>query len=77
MTPGDHVSEALRARVLAVAGGAAVRFEQVECRGEPGRIIHFRVWVGPPGGARLFGGRTLEQAAGRAIDALCIESLKS
>lgn len=68
MTPEDHVSEALRARVLAVAGGADVHFERLELPGILAPRLHFRVWVGPLGnGARAFNGSTLPEAVDRAV----------
>lgn len=70
MSPEDATREALRARVLAVAGGAAVRFEEIDRMDEPGRPCFFRVWVGPPGAAKLYGGRTLATAVERAERAL-------
>lgn len=70
MSPEDATREALRARVLAVAGGADVRFEDVEAREATGRIIHYRIWVGPPGAAVLYAGRTFAEAADRAVIAL-------
>lgn len=71
MTPEDATREALRARVLAVAGGADVRFEHLELPGILAPRLHFRVWVGPAGnGARAFNGRTLAEAVDRAVLAL-------
>lgn len=68
MTAEDQVSEALRARVLAVAGGADVRFERLELPGIIAPRLHFRVWVGPAGkGARAFNGSTLAEAVERAV----------
>lgn len=64
MTPEDHTREALRARVLAAAG-APVRFEELDAMEAPGRIIHYRIWVGAPGGADLYAGRTLAEAVDR------------
>ena len=31
----------------------------------PGRIIHYRIWVGAPGGSDLYAGRTLAEAVDR------------
>jgi len=62
MSAEDATREALRARVLAVAGGADVRFEDLDAMEAPGRIIHYRIWVGAPGGADLYAGRTLAEA---------------
>lgn len=71
MTPEDHVSEALRARVLAVAGGADVQFERLELPGIIAPRLHFRVWVGPMGnGARAYNGGTLVEAVENAVQAL-------
>ena len=70
MTHEEAAREALRARILAVAGGADVRFEQIECPGILGPRLFHRVWVGPPGGARSYGGDTLAEAAENAVRAL-------
>lgn len=64
MSPEDATREALRARVLAAAG-APVRFEELDAMEAPGRIIHYRIWVGPPGCADLYAGRTLAEAVDR------------
>ena len=71
MTHEEAAREALRARILAVAGGADVRFEQMECPGILGPRLFHRVWVGPPGdGSRAFNGGTLVEAAEYAVRAL-------
>lgn len=71
MTPEDHVSEALRARVLAVAGGADIHIERLELPGILAPRLHFRVWVGSMGGgARAFNGGTLAEAVERAVTCL-------
>lgn len=70
MTHEEAAREAMRARILAVAGGAEVRFEESSFRGILGPRLHFRVWVGPPGGARSYGGDTLVEAAENAVRAL-------
>lgn len=71
MTHEESAREALRARVLAVAGGAEVRFEQMECPGILGPRLFFRVWVGRmSNGARSYDGDTLVEAAENAVRAL-------
>ncbi len=70
MSPEDATRDALRARVLAVAGGAAVRFEELDRMDVPGVPFFFRIWVGPPGAAKLYGGRTLAAAVERAEQAM-------
>ena len=70
MTHEEAAREALRARILAVAGGADVRFEQMECPGILGPRLFHRVWVGPRGGAKSYGGHTLVEAAENAVRAL-------
>ena len=70
MTHEEAARDALRARVLAVAGGSDVRSEQMECPGILGPRLFHRVWVGPPGDARSYGGDTLVEAAENAVRAL-------
>lgn len=71
MTPEEHVSEALRARIIAVAGGADVHFERLELPGIIAPRLHFRVWVGQMGnGARAYNGGTMAEAAENAVRAL-------
>lgn len=66
--PEEAAREALRARVLAVAGGADVRFEQMECTGILGPRLFHRVWVGQMGnGSRAFNGDTLAEAVEWAV----------
>ena len=70
MTHEEAAREALRARIIAVAGQQAIRFEELHPHiPDPTRPTFYRVWVGPPGNARMFGGTSLEQAGERAIDA--------
>lgn len=64
MSAEDATREALRARIIAIAG-APFRVEEVEAMDTPGRITHFRIWVGPPGGADLYAAHTLAEAVAR------------
>lgn len=64
MSAEDAARDGLRAIVLAAAG-APVRFEELDAMEAPGRIIHYRIWVGPPGGSDLYAGRTLAEAVDR------------
>ena len=68
--PEEAAREALRARVLAVAGCVEVRFEESSFSGILGPRLFHRVWVGPPGDARSYGGDTLVEAAENAVRAL-------
>ena len=70
MTHEEAARKAIRARVLAVAGGAEVRFEELIFRGILGPRLFHRVWVGPPGDARSYGGHTLVEAAENAVRTL-------
>jgi len=70
----DAAREALRARMLAVAGGAEVRLEESTFPGILGPRLFHRVWVGQMGnGARAYGGDTLVEAAENAVRALTPE----
>lgn len=71
MTHEEAARQALRARVLAVAGGADVHIERLELPGILAPRLHFRVWVGPMGnGARAYNGGTLNEAVENAVQAL-------
>lgn len=71
MTHEESASQALRARVLAVAGGADVHFEESTLHGILGPRLFHRVWVGPMGaGATAYDGDTLVEAAENAVRAL-------
>ena len=71
MSHEDAARQALRARVLAVAGGADVHFERMETPGILGPRLYHRVWVGPMGaGATAYDGDTLVEAAENAVRAL-------
>ena len=71
MTQEEAARHALRARVLAVAGGADVHFERLELPGIIAPRLHFRVWVGQMGnGARAYNGGTMAEAAENAVRAL-------
>lgn len=70
MTHEDAARRAIRARVLAVAGGADAHFERMEMPGILGPRLYHRVWVGAPGGANAYDGDTLVDAAENAVMAL-------
>ncbi len=57
-------------RVLAVAGGAAVHFEESSFPGILGPRLYHRVWVGAPGNAKAYDGDTLVEAVESAVQAL-------
>ena len=70
MTHEEAARKALRARVLAVAVGADVRFEESTIPGILGPRLFHRVWVGHLDAAKSYGGDTLVEAAESAVRAL-------
>lgn len=70
MTHEESARQALRNRVIAVAGGAEVRLEESSLPGILGPRLYHRVWVGPPGNAQAYEGDTLVEAAENAVRAL-------
>lgn len=66
----DAARQTLRARILAVAGGVDVRFEESTFPGILGPRLFHRVWAGPPGDAKAYDGDTLVEAAENAVRAL-------
>lgn len=73
MTHEEAARQAIRARVIAVAGGADIHFEESSLPGILGPRLFHRVWVGPPGNATAYGGDTLVEAAENAVRALTPE----
>lgn len=71
MTHEEAARQAIRARVIAVAGGADIHFEESSLPGILGPRLFHRVWVGPMGaGATAYDGDTIVEAAENAVQAL-------